>query len=377
MNPVDYRLLAQAHEIQDYLDTLKSEPALAIDLEADSLYSYREKVCLVQISTPSSGNTIIDPLLGGSGISALAPLLADQAITKVFHGGDYDIRLLKRDYRFQIRNVVDTMIAAQFTGRSQVGLAALLEEEFDVRLEKRYQHADWSARPLDAERLSYAALDTAYLLELWKRLQAELVQLGRIEWVQEEFCLLEAVTPSPKRAPSCFDIKGASRLLPRQLAILQALLQVRDEAARARDRPPFKVLSNQVLLRWAQWPPLNRRKVLETPSASKRILKRLAPKIVSAVHKARAIPLRNCPQHRIAPYSPLAEEQDSRLKRLKQVRREMAERLALSVGLLVSSKTLEKLCRADPEQASEQLEASLKRWQLQLVGPALRRAFLP
>jgi len=372
---IRYRLLSQAREIRDYLHTLRSERRLAIDLEADSLYSYPEKVCLVQISTPSA-NTILDPLTGRHGMQALGTLLADPAITKVFHGGDYDIRLFKKDYGFQVRNVVDTMIGARFVSRARVGLADLLQEEFGIELEKRHQRANWAARPLAADLLRYAALDTAYLLELWRRLRAELVRLGRLEWAAEEFSLLEAVTPSPQHAPSCFDIKGARHLTPRQRAILQALLQVREETARAWDRPPFKVLSNQVLLRWAQSPPLNRAQVLKTSQAGKGILRRLAPKIVNAVHKARSLPYEDCPQRSSASYIPLTDEQELRLKRLKTVRRDAAERLGLDAGLLVSSRTLEKLCRADPAQASDLIEASLKRWQLQVLGAALRHALL-
>jgi len=373
---VRYRFLTQAQEIRDYLHILQSEPALAIDLEADSLYSYPEKVCLVQISTPSA-NTILDPLSGGEGIQALGTVLANQAIAKVLHGGDYDIRLVKKEYGFETLNVVDTMIGAQLAGRAKVGLAALLEEEFGVQVEKRYQRANWSARPLATELLRYAALDTAHLLQLWKRIRQELIRLGRLAWAQEEFSLLEAVAPPPKRAPSCFDIKGARRLTPKQQAILQALVEVREETARAWNRPPFKVLSNQVLLNWAQSPPLNRKQVLKTPRAGKGILRRLAPRIVNAVHKARSLPLEACPRHSPTPYFPLTDEQKLRLKRLKKVRREAARRLGLSAGLLVNSETLEQLSRAAPQEALGLLETVLKRWQLEVLGPALRRALSP
>jgi ribonuclease D len=376
VTPVRYRFLAEFKEIRDYVLRLQSEPALAIDLEADSLYSYPEKVCLIQISTPSA-NTILDPLSAGDGIHALGTVLADRAILKVFHGGDFDIRLFKREYGFEIRNVVDTMIGAQFAGRPRVGLADLLEEEFGVQIEKRHQRANWSVRPLAAELLRYAALDTAYLLQLWKRIRTELVQSGHLDWAQEEFSLLEAVTPSPQRVPSCFDVKGARRLPARQLAILQALLEVREQTARSWNRPPFKVLSNQVLLTWAQSPPLNREQVLQTPRAGKGILRRLAPRIVDAVRKARALPLKDCPQRASTPYIPLTREQRLRLKRLKEVRRSAAERLGLSAGLLVSSKTLERLCHADPGQAPDLMAESLKRWQLEALGPALQRALLP
>jgi ribonuclease D len=373
---VRYRLLARPQEIRDYLLSLQSEPALAIDLEADSLYSYPEKVCLVQISTPSA-NTILDPLTGGEGIDTLGTVVADPSTTKVFHGGDFDVRLLKKTYGFLVRNVVDTMIGAQLAGRTEVGLAALLDQEFGVHVEKRFQRANWSARPLDRELLHYAALDTAYLLELWNRIRTELVASARLEWAQEEFSLLQAVTPSLEGGPSCFEVKGASRLSPTQLAILQALLEVREQTARAWNRPPFKVLSNQVLLNWAQSPPVSEEQVLRTKGAGRGILRHLAPRILDAAHKASSLSAAGCPRRSSVPYVPLTAEQKLRLKRLKKVRREAAQRLGLSAGLLVSSKTLERLCRADPKQASQLLEGSLKRWQLHVLGSGLRRALSP
>jgi len=370
MLPVHYRFLTQAQQIRDYLHTLQSETTLAIDVEADSLYSYPEKVCLVQISTPTA-NTILDPLSGGQGLQALAKVLASPSITKVFHGGGYDIRLLKKAYQLQVRNVADTMIAAQLAGRPQLGLSALLEEEFGIHLQKRYQRANWGARPLDEQKLSYAALDTAYLLPLWQRLRADLLRLGRLEWAQEEFELLEAVTPAPQHGPSCFDVKGGHRLRPRERAILQALVELRDETARAWDRPPFKVLGNEVLLQWAQEPPAKRREVLRTPRANKGILRRLAARILDAVRAAQSTPLADCPQRKLGRHHPPTEEQRLRLQRLKTVRQAASERLDLSPGLLVTSGTLERLSRADPHEAPDMLPTVLKRWQLKVLGPSL------
>jgi ribonuclease D len=372
---VRYQLLDEPQAMRDWIDGLRSEPILAIDVEADSLFSYREKVCLVQISTASS-NVILDPL-SGDGLESLGAVLADAGIIKVFHGADYDVRTLKRDYGFTIRNLVDTMIAAQFTGRTAFGLAALLEEQFGIHADKKYQRADWSARPLDKERLSYAAQDTAYLLDVWQKLRAELVQMGRLEWAQEEFRLLEAVTPAPEQSPSCFDVKGAMhlRLKPRQLALLQNLVDLRDEMARAWDRPVFKALSSEVLLRWTEAPPRTVHDVLETPAANKGVLRRLAPRVLEAVRTAKELPLENCPHRDSRPYTPLTSEQRMRLERLKTAREQVAQRLGLAVGLLVNSETLEVLCRVEAQQFSGVLATVLKHWQWQVLGESLASAW--
>ncbi len=373
MTSTAYSFLVEPDRIRSYVQTLRSQPILAIDLEADSLYSYPEKLCLVQVSTPSA-NTILDTLSGGDASRALGTVLGDAAIDKVFHGGDYDIRLLKKHYGFEVKCIVDTMIGAQLAGRSKVGLADLLQEEFGIHLEKRYQRANWSARPLSAEQLQYAALDTAWLLQLWRRIREQLVSLGRLEWAEEEFRLLEAVVPSPERAPSCFDIKGYQQLSARELAILQALVDLREETARAWNRPPFKVLSNRVLLRWAQSPPSNRGQVVQTPGAGRGLLRRLAPQIVAAIRRAKSSPEEEWPRREPTPYRPLTQEQKRRLRRLKTARSEASKRLSLDPGLLVSSKTLEKLARADPKESKGLLEDSLKHWQLQVLGSTIGHA---
>ncbi len=372
MTSTRYSFLVEPDRIRGYVQTLRSQPTLAIDLEADSLYSYPEKVCLVQISTRSA-NTILDALTGGDASRALGTVLGDAAICKVFHGGDYDIRLLKKHYGFEVRSIVDTMIGAQLAGRAKVGLADLLQEEFGIHLQKRYQRANWSHRPLSAEQLQYAALDTAWLLQLWRRIRQQLVSLGRLEWAEEEFRLLEAVVPSPERAPSCFDIKGYQQLSARELAILQALVELREETARAWNRPPFKVLSSGVLLRWAQSPPSNRRQVVQTPGAGRDLLRRLAPQIVAAIRRAKSLPEEEWPRREPSPYRPFTQEQKRRLRRLKTARSEASKRLDLDAGLLVNSKTLERLARADPKESRALLEESLKQWQLQVLGSAIRR----
>jgi ribonuclease D len=374
MKPTHHRFLQQPHDIKDYLQTLRSEPQLALDLEADSLYAYPEKVSLVQVSTPTA-NTILDPLSGGDGMQALGPLMASLTITKVFHGGDYDIRLLKKHYGFQVRHVVDTMIAAQLTGHAKVGLSDLLEEAFGVRLQKKYQRANWSRRPLDPQMLRYAALDTAYLLPLWQRLGDQLSRLGRRHWAQEEFDLLEQVSPAPEHPPSCWDVKGAYHLEPRQRAALQALLQVREKTARAWGRPPFKVLGNQVLLNWAQDPPSDRQAVLQTRAANKGILRHLAPQVLQALAEAQSTPLHDCPQRHLPRRPPPTQEERRRLRRLKAVRQTAAQHLGLDAGLLVTTRTLDTLARAAPQEAADTVPSLLKRWQFEALGPALQQAF--
>ncbi len=371
--PVPYRHLARADEIREALAAAGRQARIALDLEADSLHHYREKVCLVQLSAGGE-NLILDPLTDGSWLPDLGGVLADPGVEKVMHGADYDIRLLKKDQAIPIHNVFDTMVAAQFTGRARFGLAALLEEFFGVRLDKRYQRADWSARPLAPDLLAYASLDTAHLLELRDRLADELRGLGRLAWVEEECRLLENAEPGPEVPPSVWKIKGASRLSPRALAVLQALLEVRDRHARAMDRPPFKVLSTAVLLRWAESPPRTRSQVLATPGAGRRLLSRLADEVTAAVEEALALPPERWPRRENGSFVPLTEEEERRLKRLKRARTRLAGSLRLDPGVLVNTATLTRMARIPPGDLEGWMARNLKRWQRQVLAEPLLRA---
>jgi ribonuclease D len=307
---------------------------------------------------------------------AFSPILANRTILKVLHGGDYDVRLLKKEFGWELHSLADTMIGAQLTGHQKVGLADLLQEELGVHVDKRYQRANWSRRPLPREMLQYAALDTTHLLPLWQSIRSQLADLGRLAWAREEFAHLEQASPPPQRPPSCYDVKGASRLEPRQRAILQSLVELREETALAWNRPPFKVLSSQVLLTWAQDPPSDLQEVQQTPRANRGILRRLAPQILKALRAAQSTPLRDCPQRHLSSRQPLSQAERRCLRRLKEVRQVAAQRLGLSVGLLVNTRTLEALARAAPEEAKDLVRTHLKRWQFEVLGSGLLQALL-
>ena len=200
-------------------ERLAAEPLVAFDLEADSLHHYREKVCLIQITTPRE-TVLVDPL-AVTELSPLAPVMAARDTRKVMHGADYDIRSLFRDFAIEVNNLFDTMIACQFLGEREVGLAAVLKKRFGVELDKRYQKADWSKRPLTEGMMAYAVQDTSLLIDLYRQLAAELQSGGRLSWVEEESELVSRVRAvSRDHEPLFLRFKGAARMEPRTLAVL-------------------------------------------------------------------------------------------------------------------------------------------------------------
>lgn len=362
-----YHLIEQPTQLAALCRHLATVQELALDLEADSLHHYREKVCLVQISDRNQ-TWLIDPLKV-SDLSPLAPLLADPERLVILHGGDYDIRSLHRDFGITVTRMFDTMVGAQFCGKTEFGLAALLREQFGIELDKRFQKADWSRRPLTPEMADYAAHDTAHLLQLADSLRNQLQQLGRLDWVAEECSLIVNNRVSDKGdSPLFLNCKGAGKLRPRNLAVLEALLQLRDGLAWELDRPPFKVLPAETLLKLADLLPKATRDLQQIPGLTPRLLERYGERLLESVSQALTIPEEQLPRYPRGKGEPNPGIK-TRLSMLKAWREQLSSRLELATGLLGPNWLLERIAEQQPESLLQLAEIpGIRHWQLELWG---------
>jgi ribonuclease D len=256
-------VIANAAQLRELLPQLEKVARVAIDTEADSLHCYREKLCLLQISTSGRrGDTdssrgeperdaIVDPLADVD-LAPLRAALADKEI--VLHGADYDLRLLRRNLNFVPRQIFDTGIAARLVGIREFSLAALVQRYFEVELTKSSQKANWAQRPLPARMQEYAINDTHYLLPLAERLEAELDRLDRREWFRQscQRALEVSATDRVRDLDETWRISGAGALRGRAAAVLRELWQWREKEAEGADRPPFHILQNRELLSSAE-----------------------------------------------------------------------------------------------------------------------------
>ncbi|MBW1842203.1 MAG: ribonuclease D, partial [Deltaproteobacteria bacterium] len=246
----DYEIIDTRSGLKAAVAFLEKEDTVAVDLEADSMYHFQEKVCLIQMATKRE-SLVIDPLQVKD-LSPLKSLFSRQDIRKVFHGADYDIRSLYRDFKIAVNNLFDTELACRFLGIRETGLEAVLKTNFNINLNKKYQKKDWSKRPLPREMMDYAAIDVKYLLPLYEILKKELDRNGRLPWLHEEFEYLSNVRSGlSDDAPLFLKFKGAGRLKPRSLAVLEGLLQFRRRIAEEKDKPLFKILGNASLMKIA------------------------------------------------------------------------------------------------------------------------------
>jgi ribonuclease D len=363
--PAAAHLVTDQQTLDQLVERLSKETVLAFDLEADSLHHYTEKVCLIQVSTETE-TRLIDPL-APIDVRALAPIFANPAIKKVFHGADYDMRSLYRDFGIEVVNLFDTMIASQFLGESEFGLAALLKKRFAVELDKRYQKADWSKRPLSPEMMEYAMKDTSLLINLYRQLESELQAKGRLAWVEEESELVAGVRYANREGElMCLRFKGANKMKPRELAVLEELLRFRDEKAKAADLPAFRILSNDLIRELAEKQPRSNFELVGIHTMSSKLIERLGRGLLQAIAAGLAVPQNQLPQVQSGRRPVLDKLQDERVKRLKVWREAKSAELGLGVGLVANNTLLEAL--AEPGSPQQTL---LKRWQREAFGDEL------
>jgi len=333
-------------------ETLARQSAIAVDTEADSLYSYFEKVCLVQFST-GEADYIVDPFAlsaTADGLTPLASIFADAHIEKVFHAAEYDILCLKRDYRFTFANVFDTMIAARILGWQNVGLGNTLQERFRITLNKKMQRADWGHRPLSAEQMAYAREDTHYLLRLRDLQREELRRQGRLEEAREEFERLTRVEPSPRRfdPDAYWHITGARDLDPTRLGVLRELYRFRDAQARKEDRPPFKVAADATLMRLAHARPSSTRALAHLGGVSEFVMRRYGHALLDAVARGAAAPQTARPLPHSHSDTALDNAARHRLGKLKEWRKKRAEVRGVENDVIVSNDVLFTVARENP-----------------------------
>lgn len=358
----------------DFLADISGVREIAVDTEGASFHRFIDRIYLLQITTRER-SAIIDPLPIGMP-EALGEILQDPQVEVVFHDADYDLRLLHQDYGWHVNRIFDTRIAAQLLGIKAFGLAALLEQFFGVKLDKKHQRADWSLRPLTQGMLDYAAQDTRYLLDLRDQLKAKLEKLGRWEWAREEFERLEGTKWEEEDASLSFlRIKGARDLTRRELALLRELVPWRDSVAKEVDRATFRVMGNEVLLEIARTAPRTVRELSTLKGMPRGILDRGAHAILEAVQRGLAVADEQLPKFPRSPRWEREDDFDARVTKLKSVRDAAATKLNLDPGVLCSRERLEAVARKKPAKVSDLDDVpGLRRWQITEMGDAFIEA---
>ena len=373
LKPVE--LITTSAELPALASRLGASPRLAVDTDSNSLFAYREQVCLIQFSSKDA-DFLVDPL-AVQNLSSLKPVFERADIEKVFHAAEYDLICLRRDFGFGVNNLFDTMIAARILGRQAVGLSSLLEEEFGVCLDKKFQRANWGERPLSAQLLDYARLDTHYLIALRERLGAALEAKELTALAFEDFKRMAAfnsvdgtLVQVNHHPADPWRISGAYDLSPQQASVLQKLCEYRDETARQLDRPLFKVMSDQTLLAISQACPENLQDLGRLPGMSPGQIRRHGNELLRAVRggiEAGSI------------YPPRNRRPDpaysDRLETLRTWRKQTADKMSVQSDVVLPRDLMQSLASVNPRSQAE-LESALREvpWRLSHFGDEILQA---
>jgi ribonuclease D len=347
------------------LESLHNNDIIALDTESDSLYSYYEKVCLIQISVPDA-DYLVDPLFAD--VRPLGEFFADPRKQKVFHAAEYDLICLKRDFGFEFVNIFDTMLAARILGWRHFGLASILAELFSIKLNKHYQRYNWGKRPLEKEAIQYASSDSHYLLPLRAVQLNDLEAKGRYTEAQEAFFRLSQTKPICKafNADDFWRIKGAHELSPREQAILRQLFIFRDEHARELDIPAFKLFNDATLVRLAEAQPPNIKELGRLKGINPLTLHHIGEGILAAIKQGQTS---SPPSPKRNNSARLSEDVTVRYENLRRWRNELAKTRGVEPSIICSNEVLLQVARHDPRQLKqlEELKA-LGNWQLKAYG---------
>jgi ribonuclease D len=338
------KLITEPEELAGLVDTLQAQPVVAVDTESNSLFAYREQVCLIQFSIPKK-DFLVDPLTL-SNLSVLKTIFADPKIEKVFHAAEYDLLTLQRDFGFKFNNLFDTMVAARILGRKHVGLGSLLEEEFGVELEKKYQRANWGKRPLPHAMLIYASLDTHYLIKLRNLLADELDQRGRWLIAREDFDRLTQVNGKPPEphGVDVWRVSGVYDLNSQQVTILKHLAEYREERARSLDSPLFKVIGDKTLIAVAEKAPKTLEELAGLPGMTPGQVRRHGKAILQAVYDGQQEPPTKRPRTQY-----LDDQVVNLIEALRNWRKLKARKIGVESDIVLPRDILEKIGHAQPD----------------------------
>ena len=347
---------------------------VAVDIESNGLHRFKEQVCLIQLAGPDDV-FIVDPLLI-SDMNPIGKLLLDKNIQKIFHSPDHDLRSFDRDWKFQVRNIFDTSIAAAFLGSEKLGLASVLSEFIEIELakSKSLQRSDWTIRPIPKDAFQYAINDVIYLKDLRDLLFKRLLILKRDKWVNEEFKYLEKIRYAPKFIEDPFlSIKGSKYLDRKSLTILSTLYEFRVNEAIRLDRPPFKVVHDNTLIQIAKNPKIDLRAIKDLGIFSKSENRKKLKDAIKDAENSRLVKItRNNLYSKNKIQKNMIDDEIILFKGLKEWRLKLSEELKLAPSLLWPLSSLKSICMNLNDFDNEIKHEDVREWQVKEFSKSLR-----
>ena len=341
---------------------------LALDTEFIRTDTFYPIGALLQVSD-GKGCFLIDPL-SIDDLSPLSALLADTRIIKVLHACSEDLEVFDCLFGTLPRPMIDTQIAAALDGHGfSLGYQRLTETLLQIHVPKGETRSNWLQRPLTDSQIHYAALDVAYLPEMYRMLTDSLQQKGRMDWLQLECEGMLAGFSAPGKIDQYYQkVKSSWKLTPAQLALLQRLTQWRETTAREKDVPRGRVIKDRSCLDIAKCPPRTLQELSSIDEVGPGTMRRYGEAIMELIKQAQSIPEEQWP----APLpKPLPPQSNKLMKLLKAHVNQRAEQLQMAPELLAKKRDYEALLRTGYPGGDYSLPPSLLGWRKSIVGDEL------
>lgn len=350
-------------QLADLCEKISQEPWIAIDTEFLREKTYYPIFCLLQIATPK-WVVCVDPIALPD-LSALFSVINNPQIIKVLHSCRQDLEIFYQLTGVVTSPIFDTQIAAPLLGfQENPGYAMLVSSYLNINLSKAHTRTDWSMRPLSEDQLQYAADDVIYLCQVYQIMTEKLQQLGRIQWLENDFELLnntELYQLSPVNA--WLKVKGKNKLTGKQLSIVQALSQWREGAAQKENRPKNWLIRDDLMLELAKLQPENVEEMSKVRTMNERTTRRYGKIICQLINEAKQkspIPADNKKAVK------KTQQQEAVLDVMTAVVRLRAEENSLNPVILGNKKSLEKLLLEEEDCPL------LQGWRYSMVGKELQ-----
>ena len=350
------------HDLKDFCEHAKAHPIVAIDTEFHRERTYFAQLALVQLR---AGNRMaaVDPL-ADIDLQPLFDLLQDDAVLKVLHAGKQDAEIFLHAMKTPVSPVFDTQVAAALLGYGeQVSYGFLVEKLTGVALDKLHGRSDWMRRPLDEAVIDYAIDDVRYLPDMHARLQSELDDKGRREWLDEEQSGLTDETQLVTNPDEAWrKIKGAGKLKGKSLVVAQQVAAWRERMAMKKDLPKRHVLADNIVIDLARQRPKEMKQMDRMRGFDDGAKRRYGKDLLRCIKEAQEI----APELWPAPKEGKPRRVDDALVScLWAVVELQAREHDISPQLLVSKSDLQKLA------AQEDDVDVLRGWRRELVGNKL------
>lgn len=358
-------LISTTNDLKELVSQLLTQEVIAIDTEFMREKTYYAKLCLIQIADQYDNVWLVDPLAVPD-LSPLKEVMCNPDILKVFHAGGQDLEIFYQHFGAAVNPIFDTQQAAALLGyRDQLGYGALVFEELGIALSKADSFTDWSKRPLEESQLKYAADDVIYLIKVYPQMVQKLKDLGRLNWLDEDFALRATNDYYEIDYDNLFRrVKKVSSLSRRQLGVARYVARWREEIAQEKNIPKKWVCPDETLIEIARRSPLTQEKVKSIRGVTPLVLKNTAS-LFEAVTKGKNLAEDELPElkKRTRP----TEDLESHVDLMMALVRQRAKDNNIATTQLASRSMLEQFA-SSPEDSHELMQG----WKRNMIGLELK-----